>query len=34
MHIIPHHAPYFDPIEILMIAAGVLLVVTFAAAVF
>jgi hypothetical protein len=34
MHIIPRHAPYVDPIEILVIAAGVLLVVGFAAFVF
>jgi|HubBroStandDraft_1064217.scaffolds.fasta_scaffold337580_2 hypothetical protein len=34
MHIIPRHAPYYDAIEILAIAVGVLLVVTFAAAVF
>jgi hypothetical protein len=30
MHIIPQHVPYYDAIEILMIAAGVLLIVTFA----
>jgi hypothetical protein len=28
MHIIPHHAPHYDAIEILVIAAGVLLMVT------